>query len=148
MSFHSSPVCAPLPSHVTRCRPRRCTLSARTRARAHAYARPLYARWFARKPSICYLRRAIEAFLFSPIMPRCPLHLAKRGEIIKRVECRRPRSVLSAHETDGARGWGKDGDGTTPPGYMFVCTRIVATRRRVIESIDDLLPNRAAPSDD
>lgn len=147
MSFHSSPVCAPLPSHVTRCRPRRCTLSARTRARAHAYSRPLYARWFARKPSICYLRRAIETFLFSPIMPRCPLHLAKRGEIIKRVECRRPRSVLSAHETE-REGGGRMETGRPLRDICIVCTRIVATRRRVIESIDDLLPNRAAPSDD
>lgn len=96
---------------------------ARTRARAtdtHAYAAPV--REVVRAETN-YLHRAIEAFLLSPVMPRCPLHLAKRGEIIKRVEWRRPRSVRTrqTEREGGGEGKGKDGDGTgtTPPGYMY-----------------------------
>lgn len=90
----------------------------------------------------------IEAFS-SPIMARCPLHLAGRGEIIKRVECRRRRSALRERGTRGNQGGERGnerGNESDPPGYVS-CAR-VATRRRVIESIGDLLPTRAARSDD
>lgn len=84
--------------------------------------------------------------LLASVMPRCPLHLAERGEIIKRVECRRLRST--AHETHGERERERGKDGEDDPSGDICIVRIVATRRRVIESIDDLLPRRGAPSDD
>lgn len=129
-------VCAPLLPHVTTCR-RRVDVQLATQkhvrtpaTNTHAIVTSLYV--VVRVGNDAYRYLPANRGVLSPIMARCPLHLVSRGEIIKRVECRRRRSALR----DADRGREKEGETETdkerererenecePSGICIVCTR-------------------------